>query len=269
MAKKPATSYVIRSVQKALKVLRLFESKNAKLSLMEISDAVELNKSAVFRLLTTLTHEGFLERDPKTGKYSLGVTICVLGSSFFSSMSIRDIALPVMRRLADSSGFVVHLVIKSQDDRLIVIEKIGPSTITFIHNLSSSHGGELPIHCSGIGKVYLAGMSPERARAILESRTLETFTPHTVTNVEVILDSLPQIAKQGYALCINEHETYVNSVGCPLFDYMGDICAGISLGGISEMCNDIGMTNLASQLLAAAADISASLGYRGSYPTLK
>ena len=267
MAKKKSDSYIIRSVQKALSIVRLFESKNKKLSLMEISNAVGLNKSVVFRHLVTLTNEGFLERDSKTNKYSLGVTICVLGSSFFSSMSIRDIALPVMRHLADDSGFVVHLVIKSQDDRLIVLEKIGPATSTFMDNLASMHGGELPIHCSGIGKIYLSGMGQEQARVILENRKLESYTPNTITDINAIISSLPRIAEQGFAVCINEYETYVSSVGCPLYDYTGAICAGISLGGISEKCNDIGMNNLIKPLLAAAATISSSLGFRGRYPT--
>lgn len=258
--------YVIRSVQKALKLLRLFEPKNAKLSLMEISAAIGLNKSAVFRLLATLVHEGFLEKDEKTNKYSLGVTICVLGSSFFSSMSIRDIALPVMRDLADHTGFVAHLVVKSQDDRMIVIEKIAPDNTTFLHNLASMHGGELPIHCSGIGKVFLANMSPDKARALLERRKLEAYTPNTVTDVNRIMASLPDIAAKGYALCINENETYVSSVGCPLYDYTGAICAGMSIGGISEMVSDVGMDFLIRRLLAAAANVSASLGYRGKYP---
>lgn len=269
MARDKEAPYVISAVQKALKVLRLFEPKNAKLSLMEITAALGLNKSAVFRLLATLQHEGFLERDPETGKYSLGVTVCVLGSSFFSSMSIRDIALPVLHGLADDTGLVAHLVIKSQDDRLIVIEKLAPANATFLHNLTSMHGGELPLHCSGIGKVYLAAMSPERARALLEKRGLEGYTANTETNLDRFMAGLPEIASRGYAFCLNEYEIYVSSVGCPLYDYTGKICAGISIGGISEMCSDVGMDNLAKRLLEAGASISASLGYRGTYPRFK
>ena len=257
------SQYIISSVQRALRLLRLFEHKNTKLSLMEVCKAMSLNKATAFRLLVTLCDEGFLERDEVTNKYGLGVTVCNLGSSFFASMNIRDIALPVLHRLANQSQLIVHFVIKSQDDRLIVIEKIAPDEAGFLHNLTSLRGGELPMHCTGIGKIFLANMSPDKARAFLEKGPLTKFTASTETDADAIMASLPAIAEQGYATCLNEHEGYASSVGCAIRDYTGEICAGISAGGISEMCNDIGMDKVIAMVMAAAGEISSSLGYRG------
>lgn len=260
--------YTITAVKKALRLLRLFSYDNSPKALAELSIALDMNKSAVFRLLSTLLDEEFVEKDAETSKYRLGPAVCTLGSSYFTSMNIRDIALPTLRKMADDTKLIAHFVIKNHDERLIVIDKIAPTNSSFAHNLPFLRDGELPIHCTGIGKIFLANMGQEKAREILARSELKSYTVSTVIDIDAIMEELPAIARQGYAVALNEHESYISSVGSLVRDYSGNLCAGISAGGISEMVNDLGLENLAKRVLAAAQEISAALGYREKHAAI-
>ena len=74
----------VRAVERALDILLCFLQRSS-LSLTEISELTQLNKSTVYRLLSTLEGKGFLTRDPDTEKYQLGFRIWELSVNLDSS----------------------------------------------------------------------------------------------------------------------------------------------------------------------------------------
>ena len=65
----------IRAVERALDVLMCFTSQTPELTMTQISEMVGINKSTVHRLLATLEGKRFVERDPATGAYRLGIRL--------------------------------------------------------------------------------------------------------------------------------------------------------------------------------------------------
>ncbi|NIQ40202.1 MAG: helix-turn-helix domain-containing protein, partial [Proteobacteria bacterium] len=59
----------LSSVRKALRILESFSPDQPELGVTEISSILRSHKSSVFRVLTTLTSEGFVEKNPLTNKY--------------------------------------------------------------------------------------------------------------------------------------------------------------------------------------------------------
>jgi len=68
-------SQPIRAVERALNVLLCFSRQTPELTLTEISKKVDIHKSTVHRILTTLEEKHFVERDKSTGAYRLGINI--------------------------------------------------------------------------------------------------------------------------------------------------------------------------------------------------
>ena len=84
---------LLSSVKKALELLDHFTVERPELGLAEISREVDAHKSSVFRVLTTLEAAGFLEKDPKSGKYRLGLKILDLAGRVWGRHDIRQLAL--------------------------------------------------------------------------------------------------------------------------------------------------------------------------------
>ena len=70
----------IQSLERAFSILELFEETNQKMSVKEISSALNLSKSTVFGLINTLCNLGYLIQNRERLKYNLGYKILALGS---------------------------------------------------------------------------------------------------------------------------------------------------------------------------------------------
>jgi hypothetical protein len=71
VAPQPGNAYSIAVLNRAIDVLSVFDHARPALGLTEIVAAVQLPKTTVFRLLSSLAARGFCEFDPQTSKYSL------------------------------------------------------------------------------------------------------------------------------------------------------------------------------------------------------
>ena len=96
----------IQSVSRAAAILRCFFGVS-ELSLQEISQQVGLHKSTTSTLVATLKNEGFLEQDPQTSKYRLGMTAFLLGAN--ASIDLSTIAQPFLQSLSGRFHETVNL----------------------------------------------------------------------------------------------------------------------------------------------------------------
>ena len=85
----PTPKYQVRSVKRALTLLRTFLAHDGELSAAELSKETGLDPSTVFRLLSTLEAQGFVEMNHATAKYRPGVIVLELGSRFLRNNDIR------------------------------------------------------------------------------------------------------------------------------------------------------------------------------------
>jgi IclR family acetate operon transcriptional repressor len=251
--------YRIRAVERALSLLRVFLEHDGDLSATEISKHINLDLSTAFRMLVTLQAQGFVEQDPTTGKYHLGVTCLELGSRFLRSNDIRKRALEAMDALRNEFGETVHLTVLDRNE-VVYLEKVaGLHPIGF---MSSRVGGRAPAYCTGVGKALLAYLPDEELRARYPSPTLTRYTDTTITDVEMLRAELARVRVRGYAVYQEEHEIGVKCVAVPIFDHKG-VAAAMSVSGpVERMDQHMTEGGIIEKLQQAAAEISARMGGR-------
>ncbi len=71
---------IIQSVDRALRILDLFNEHNSEMKITEISRKLDLNKSTTHSLLKTLKEHDYIKQDVNSGKYSLGLKLLERGS---------------------------------------------------------------------------------------------------------------------------------------------------------------------------------------------
>ena len=98
----------LRSVGTAMDVLECF-AVDATLGVSDIARRVGVAKSTAHRVLTTLAGRGFIEQDPETGLYSLGLHLYELGTLSLERNRLRHAALPTLRIMAHQTGLTVNL----------------------------------------------------------------------------------------------------------------------------------------------------------------
>jgi len=247
-----------------LALLKVLSNDESPLTLTELAERAALNTSTTFRLLSTLQHEGFVEQDKETGKYSLGVACLELGSAFLRSVSLRDQALPFLERLRDLCRETVHLAILDQDRmEAVYLEKL-EGLLPIIY-MASRVGGRSPAYCTGIGKVLLSYEKPGHVEAFYSGQTLTRCTPNTIVAIDELMAHLAGIRQAGFGIDDEEHEPGVKCVAAPIWDGRGRAVAAFSVSGPRERIEQaIADDDLIGTVKSTAAEISARLGERST-----
>ena len=110
---------MIKSVAKAIDIMRAFSPSEPRLTLAEIARRRGLPKSTVHNLLATLLAYGFIE---KAGDdyYALGTAIIALTQAVRVNVELRDRAAPLLRELADACRESVYLTVLDRDHCLYI-----------------------------------------------------------------------------------------------------------------------------------------------------
>lgn len=239
-----------QSVERALRVLRVFETAPGELGVTEIAGQVGLSVSTTHRLVRALVAGGLLRQDPRTERYQLGPSLVVLGRRAEETLGYSR-AQPVLEELARSTGESVNLGIRSGSDVLVVLDVASEQPLRF----SQAPGTRIPLHTSAMGKCLLA-FTDDPARAVESLPTLDPVTERTITSPTALLDELDRTRKRGWALNDEERNPGVRAVAAPVIGGEGQAIAAIAVQGPAVRLSKRQLPDVAKELEAATGRVA-------------
>jgi DNA-binding IclR family transcriptional regulator len=250
------TSVTIQTVGRIASIMRCFTKTENDLGVMEISREIGIHKSTTSRLLSALHQEGFVAKNPETGKYRLGLGLVNLAGVVLEKQNLRQAAQNYIRALAELTQETINISILD-DNECINIETVrSPKSISYAGRL----GRRTPLHCTSTGKVQLTYMSPERRQKIL-SQPLEAYTSRTITNPATLRIALAEVWDQGYAISSEEFEVGLVAIAAPIWDRFGEVVGALSISGPTYRMDAETLQKYISPLIEAAQNISKALGH--------
>jgi DNA-binding IclR family transcriptional regulator len=229
-------------------VLMCFTSQNPELSMTQISEMVEINKSTVHRLLATLEGKRFVERDAVTGIYRPGIRLLQLASFTLEHNDLRRLATPFLHELRDQFRENVNLSVLDEMDVVYLAVNESPQRV----KLAAAPGQRLPAFCTASGKAILAFMPEEKVRDIL-ARGMPVYTQNTVSSVEAFFNDIRQTREQGYAISEQEFEEGINAIAAPIRNHP---IASVSVAGPAYRLTRERMIEIGPYLLATVKKIA-------------
>lgn len=225
--------YLVPGLVRGLSILALFDEHNQEMTISEIAEKLDVNRSSAFRLIYTLEFCGYLRKmSQKT--YALNSNVMELGFNSLSKSSMTELALPLMRELRDKIKIAVHLSILENTD--IVFISNMQSTGAFTSNIHV--GTRWHAHATVIGQLLLADLPESEVIKRYQSFTdWEVYSEITPRNIEALLTRLKIVKEQpcmvswghfnnDMAACASpiynqstQEMTAVLSVSCPLSTY--------------------------------------------------
>jgi len=249
----------VRSVGHALHVLSLFSPEHPHVSVTEAAKALDLGKSTISRLLSTMAAEGFVTKSPETGRYGLGLRAYEVGLAYLSDLSLRRAAMPLLEEIAFTAHETVYLGVLG-DRAAIYIDKIlSPLSL----RVDSHIGFAIPLHATALGKLLLTAQPAEYADAVIASG-LPAHTRRTITTPRLLRAELRRIRAAGFALDLEEFEENLHCIAFPLRDHRGVVVAAFSVSGPAVRFTRQVMEKHRPLFSQAASRISERLGFRGS-----
>jgi len=247
----------IQSVSRAFGILSLFNHNTPRLGITEISRAMNLPKGTVHGLTRTLLKGGFLQQDPDTSKYYLGLKIYELGVILAATLEINIKSASPAYQLTKRTRLVSRIAIWDGNSALITLIIDPRSYSSFVHQM----GPRVPAYCSAVGKVLLAFLKDEELKAYLDQTELVPYTPHTITQKEKLLREVERTRQRGYSTDREETVLGLTCIGAPLFGGGGRLAAAMSLSGDPDRIHGEQGKGLVEVLLRTAREISRSMGF--------
>jgi IclR family transcriptional regulator, KDG regulon repressor len=246
----------VRVLERAFDIIECFTEKDFELSLVQISERANLPLATTHRSIHTMMDRGYIDQNPKTGKYRLGMHFVRLSGLVIGRLDIIRIATPYLEDLSQRTGQNVNLSIYDQSKALCLVN------IESFHNflMGIKVGQRLPIYAGALSKVILAHLPDEVISQAL-SDDLAIFTPHTITHKESLLQELNNIKQKGYATSKSELATGAGAIAAPIFDYSSQSVAGISISGPEHHYTNPHSNEFLTEILLTAQLISKELGY--------
>jgi IclR family pca regulon transcriptional regulator len=254
----PKSRYNIEALARGLDILSLFSAERPVLTLSQIVELLDLNKSTAYRVLATLESGDYLVQDPVTRQYRPGLKVLQLGFTAINTLEIRHIARPYLERLSQEVGETVSLAVLD-GFRTIYVDRIRNQSIV---GVVLGVGSSLPAHCTALGKVLLADLPPGDLERLLAANAMATYTPKTLTTKESLLAALGEVRRLGYALDDEELASGLRAVAAPIRDFSGRTIAAANVSGTSLQITDERIEGeIIPALVHATRQISSILGY--------
>ncbi|PZG02681.1 IclR family transcriptional regulator [Micromonospora deserti] len=249
-----------QSVERALTVLRALSGGRTELRVSDVAKATELGLSTTSRLLATLESMGFVDRDPVSGLYRLGLDMISFGGAVLNSHPVHREARQTAQDLAADLGLGVNVAVRRRDRLFYLLNFEGrqaprPFVLAGQYN---------PLHATGLGKALLSGLTGEQRRALLPAAALHAYTHRTVTIHDRLDEEIANALARGYATEVEELALGRACVAAPIRDGSGVVVAALSVSGpLSAIDLPAREAALARAVIEAADSISIGLGYLG------
>ena len=252
------SQYRVQVLDRALDILDCFTFSNREMGLAEIVRKTGLNKTTTKRILSNLTRRKFLQQDPKTKKYRLGLRLFELGGIVFSSFSLRRAADHYMEHFRDKTGATVLLGVIMEDQLVYIDKREGNSMI----RVSSEIGWHRPLNYGMLGMVLLAYQDPDFVKKILKKNPLKAYTPNSITNEKQFFTRLQEIRENGYVIEKEEAVEGLIGIAAPIRNYSSKTVAalGIALPTGRDKNGSL-FRALANELKTACIEISDNMGF--------
>jgi DNA-binding IclR family transcriptional regulator len=249
---------IIQALDRALRILDLFDEQTPDLKITEISRRMQLHKSTVHSLLKTLQLHGYVEQDEESGKYRLGMKLAEKGQQLLESIDLRRVARPHLQALSDATGQTTHLVVMDGLEG-VYIEKVEGAKAAIRY---SRIGRRVPLHSSACGKV-LAAYRPEAELArMMKGYAFVRRTDRTIVDPAAFKAELARVRAEGAAFDREENEPGVQCAAAPIFDHTGRVAAAMSISTMVSLVGERELAELVGMLKRETEAISRKLGWR-------
>src|SRR5258707_8737757 len=123
----------IQVIERMTRLLEVLSQHPEPLGLKQISQYTQLHPSTAHRILSALSADRLVDR-VEPGSYRLGMRLLELGNLVKSRISVRELALPMMRELHAQTGETVNLSVR-HDDEIVYVERTasGRSAMRVVH----------------------------------------------------------------------------------------------------------------------------------------
>jgi IclR family acetate operon transcriptional repressor len=209
--KDPQTPF-IQSLDRGLAILQLVANSKEPVSLGELAELLQIDRSSAFRLAHTLRRRGFLSCPPGRKDYVLGSSMWTLSRRYDWGNMLIKVADPELKLLATEINETAHLAIREGKSALF----IDSAHATHVIAVAGQTGELVPLYCTAHGKALIADADERELHSQFGAGPLQMYTKTTITSIKALAKECAAIRDRGYATDESEYAPEMRCVAAPI-----------------------------------------------------
>lgn len=250
-----------RAIARVLRVIEVLADQARRMSLVEMSVALDIPKTSLFAILKGLAQVGYVAFENDT--YALGPRARKLAESIHGSRSFSELARPILEGLAHSSSETVILGTLSEDRRYVLYAIVVESDSWL--RFSVQVGVRRPLSSAASGHAILSYLPAAERERYLASGPFERFTPKTVATRTSLRKVIANVRREGSAMTVDGTVTAATGIAAPYFDRHGAVAGAVLIAAPTSRVSEREM-EIRKTASRGAEAISRLLGYANAYP---
>jgi DNA-binding IclR family transcriptional regulator len=234
-------------------ILECLDTSRRGLNISEVSRKLAVPKSSVHVLMVTLERLGYIRRAANGRDFCLALKTYALGQRMAKMVSVSDIALPHMERLANEVRLTAHMAVLDHDQGVFIQKAEPPNVVRF----DTYVGRRMDLHCTGLGKIILAFGSAESTQHIFAKNVFTRYTPKTITSVQALRKEVSRVRRLGYAIDDEEEELGTRCIAVPILHDSIRFIAALSVSGTVAQIPLRAVDGIVTSMKQTAAAIAA------------
>jgi DNA-binding IclR family transcriptional regulator len=215
----------IQSLDRGLTILQSVALSQKPVTLGELAELLDIDRSSAFRLAHTLRRRGFLSSPAGRKDYILGSSMWTLSRQYNWSNMLVQVAHQELKLLANQINETAHLAIREGKNSLF----IDCAPANHVIAVAGRTGELVPLHCTAHGKALLADADERELRSHFGPGPLQKFTKNTIIDIPALAKVCSTIKKQGFATDEAEHREDLRCVAAPIRVHDGLIVGSIGI----------------------------------------
>lgn len=224
-------------------------------STSEVGKALGLTLPTAHRMAVQLQNEGFLRRAFSSKKLVIGPRLAQFATNVAAAWLSQAPRHAILQALTDDVGEQCELAILQQHQ----IVYVDGGRTTTPASLQFEPGLHAPLHCTSIGKLFLAAFPDDDLHKLVKTLKLSRFTPRTIVEPRELLRAIEAVRKNGYATTDEEYVLGVVGCGVAVLGPDDRIVAGLSLSVPQARVAFDALPKFIPALRKAAARLKATL----------
>ncbi|MCJ8343033.1 MAG: IclR family transcriptional regulator [Cetobacterium sp.] len=246
---------LIQSVQRAIDIINCFTEEDHELSLKDISEKVNLSKSTVHGILSTLLKNSFIEQNPLSSYYSLGPAFMEKSFLINEDLLLKNLGRKYLEEISQKFSVTAN-IFSYKNKHLHLIDRV--TSPNLYYSISTSVK-KIPLNASASGKLALAYSEELNIDKLFENLEINKYTNTTIMEKDELLKEIDKIRKDGFSMEKSEVEEGIYCISVPVFKLKNKFIGTISVMGTKEKLSKIKI-NLSKEMVKVSKELSKELG---------
>lgn len=248
-ARKPAAPaaphpWGTQSIHRAVTMLREIAAFQKGMRLVDIAEAMGLERPTAHRIVKGLMSQGMVMQDPATKCYRLGHVVYELGLAASPYFNLREVCQPILARMAERTGDSVYLVARSGFDTVCIDRLEGSYPIKA---RTMDVGSRRPLGLGAASVALMLGLSEAEIEQVI-AINMPRMAPFGAMTGERLRQVIARSRKVGYAVNDEDVLPGIAAIGTAIVPRSGQPFAAVSIAGITARLTGARRDELAQML---------------------